>query len=119
MPHIVQPHAPQPGLLPDGCKVPVEVTRVERRADLGSEDEAIFINPKPLCASQLLALLVTVGEQSTAGDLREGNGGVGCLRLGVIEEQPAIDSLESLTNVESGVLEVDILPAEAEQLPAT
>ena len=96
MAHVVQPHAPQPSLLPNGCEVPVEVARVEWRADLGSEDEAIFISPEPWCAYLLLMLLIVVGEQGTAGNLRERDGGVGCLCLGVIEEQSTVDALETL-----------------------
>ena len=54
-----------------------------------------------------------------SGDLRQRDDCVRRLRLGLVDHEPPVDPLHRLRDVHRGPVEVDVRPAQAQQLPAT
>ena len=101
----------------DAVEVPVQAPRLDRRADGRREHEAEVV-PGVVRVDTLLGLPLAVLDEDAAGDLRQRHRGVGGFRLGVVDEQLPGDPLDGLRDGERRAVEVEVFPAQAQQLPA-
>lgn len=115
VPEGVQRDLRDPGLLAQVVERAEQVAGVERRADLGAEDEVVIF-PAGAAGRSLSGLPRLVGGQDGEGFVVEGDEALAVVRLGGGEGGLVSDEHEGLLDADAVLL--DVAPPEAEHLPA-